>query len=426
MVFVRYPGHYKSDPKVKSTMLQGVCEYAVHLTRIGASIEVSHAMVDYRPQGYVATRHAGWTNVIDNLQRHTPTERVMKPDGQALRNEQKSRAMLMELISRFTKPSDIVVDLFGGTFSTATACLELPQPRKFMGCEMDEEAYELGRRQSVIPVLIRRILDESISSTAPVRVKASFLKDHRRMVQPYREHDPAWRPPSGLPAFQTLPSHMLRFLSITSGFSKISEDAGGVPVSSWSALALAHVQGTDPSVLLALDCVEYGLMVRKSLIKHPSSGRGVFASKPIYQGNTIAYYYGALVYTNLSTRPQYSKLYGLGGMMGVDVKGFRQKAVRCKGPEHDTGGDEWPATYYIVPAPFCAAGFINDAKYMDGDEEMEKKEVPGSCRTNNAKLRMRTSARTIRDIAKYTVCYVVATRDIKIGEEIYMDYRRQY
>lgn len=424
LIIVRQPGHYKTNPTVKSTALAGVCDYLVHLTRVGETLEVSHGMVDYRPQGYVASRHTGWTNVIDNLERLPPNEKVMKPNGNPLRKEQKSRASLMELISRFSKPGDIVVDLFSGTFSTAAACIDLPGPRSFVGCEMDEEACELGKRISVIPALTRRILDGTIKSSATVKTRAAFLLEHRGDVSPHELRDIAWRPPSGLPGFQTLPPHILRFLSITSGYKKIATEAEKVPVSSWTPGALAHLLSTDPTVLLAAECVQVGLTVQASAIKHPAAGRGVFACKPIFQGQMITYYYGAMVYDNLLPRPQSSKLYGLTGMLGVDVKTFRHKAVSLKGPKSDMGGDKWPAKYYVVAAPFCVAGYINDAAYMDGDAELDKKVSGSPRRTVNVKLKMRQTSHTVGAISGHTVCYVVATRDIKVGEELYMDYKR--
>ena len=71
-----------------------------------------------------------------------------------------------------------------------------------------------------------------------------------------------------------------------------------------------------------------------------------------------------------------------------------------------------------------AGGFINNPEYMEGDEEIEKK-GPRGCRTPNVKLRLRSNSETIRDIAKYSVCYIVATRDVKVGKELYMGYNRQ-
>ena len=54
-------------------------------------------------------------------------------------------ALLQELISRFSKKGDIVVDPFGGTFSTAIACFSLPEHRKFVGCEKDTVCFELAQ-----------------------------------------------------------------------------------------------------------------------------------------------------------------------------------------------------------------------------------------------------------------------------------------
>ena len=428
IVMVRYPGHYKNDPSRKTTMLQGICDYAIHMTRTGETTERSHRMVDYNPQGFVSSRHKGWTNVIDNMERLTPGEKVRGLDGSILRNEQKARAGLMELISRFSRPGDVVVDLFAGTFSTAAACLELPKPRVFAGCELDDEAVQLGKRHSIIPVLVRRIQEGGISCSDEVRQHANFLMDHRNPYASFRIHDPSWMPPPGLPAYQTVPSHLLNFLATASGYSKFSTDAKNAPVSSWTPAAIAQVQSTDPRTLLAVECVQLGLSVEKSRIRHPDAGLGVFARRTIAEGEVIAHYYGALVYDNISTRPQRSKLYGLSGMLGVDSSTFKRKAISLTGPHPGEPGAKWPANYYIVPAPFCVAGFVNDPEYMDGDEEIALSRDENTRRTANSKIKSRRThlpEDTVDEMVKYTQCYVIATRKIKYGEEIYFSYNRK-
>lgn len=58
-----------------------------------------------------------------------------------LHAEQKSIAVLKEIISRFSQAGDVGVDLFDGTFSTAVACFDLPEHRKFVGCEKQKRWY---------------------------------------------------------------------------------------------------------------------------------------------------------------------------------------------------------------------------------------------------------------------------------------------
>jgi len=51
-------------------------------------------------------------------------EAVANPAGGRMRKEQKSVVMLGELVRRYSNVGDLVVDLYGGTFSTALACFQ--------------------------------------------------------------------------------------------------------------------------------------------------------------------------------------------------------------------------------------------------------------------------------------------------------------
>ena len=58
---------------------------------------------------------------------------------------------LLQEISRLSLPGDIIVDLFGGTFSLAVACLTLEEEehkplRTFVGTESDKECFEVALR----------------------------------------------------------------------------------------------------------------------------------------------------------------------------------------------------------------------------------------------------------------------------------------
>ena len=424
IVFVRHPGHYKTDPSKKTTMLHGICDYAVHLTRVGATLAESHEMVKYESANYVSSRHKAWTNVIDNMERHAPGELVRKKDGTLLRTEQKTTAALKELISRFSHPGDIVVDLFAGTFATASACLSLPQPRRFVGCDFDEEACEVGTKLCVLPALLRSIVNKHIQLDDETVGKAEYLTTHRR----YRDvppRDREWRPPAGLHAFQSLPSHILAFIATDYGSVQVESELKGQPVSRWKDDLLGYLQTVDPKVLRGVECSHLGLCVSKSLIRHPSAGLGVFALRKFRKSELVAYYYGALVYDSLRNRSQKSKIYGLSGCLGADVHNFTHKAVVLKGPAAKPGHQKWPSKAYIVPPLFCVAGFINGPEYQDGDEEVVKGRDEQTRRTANVKLKRKNLSPTAENLANHTILYVEAARDIAVGEELYMSYIRR-
>jgi len=62
----------------------------------------------------------GNSNVYNQVTQPKGREVVYAGDG-ILHPEQKLVSLLCELIRRFTKPSDVLLDLFAGSFSTADA-----------------------------------------------------------------------------------------------------------------------------------------------------------------------------------------------------------------------------------------------------------------------------------------------------------------
>lgn len=51
----------------------------------------------------------------------------------------------VKVIEAFTQPGELVVDLFGGSFTTAVACQMTG--RNFKGCDIDESCVNLGRKR---------------------------------------------------------------------------------------------------------------------------------------------------------------------------------------------------------------------------------------------------------------------------------------
>ena len=57
------------------------------------------------------------------------------PDGSVIRSEQKALTLMRELVARYSQEGETVMDLFGGTFSTALACFH--EGRKVVSFEKD-------------------------------------------------------------------------------------------------------------------------------------------------------------------------------------------------------------------------------------------------------------------------------------------------
>ncbi|PXF46431.1 DNA adenine methyltransferase YhdJ [Gracilariopsis chorda] len=228
---------------------------------------------------------------------------VKTPDGiytrKRVRPEQKCRALLKQLICRFSQPGDLVVEMFAGTFSTAMACVELPKHRNFVGCEPDKACFEHARNAAIVRF-------------------ASIIREGQRDIEKSQElrkmaHCERWP--------IVIPLHS-------------QWDEAGTPwklgrkkaMDGWLRELQGRMNLENMKSLLAMEAVQYGLGVGKSTIRHEKAGVGVFATRRIAAGEVVCYFYGTLVYHDLSNQKEVHKTYGE-GVMGVTKDRFRKYAV---------------------------------------------------------------------------------------------------
>ena len=293
-----------------------------------------------------------------------------------LRAEQKPILLLQELISRFSQPGDVVVDFFAGTFSTAAACLTLPNHRRFVGCEKDNDCFKQAQGK-----LVNRF--------------AEFVSDHRSVTdfvvpddillscsrlfaaEPSRSllHR-SWAAPSSLPQFQRFPIHIMNYMSGILQQPRFIKDHFLCTVQEWPPSikqTFDHLQVND---LLQVEGASYNVVVAPSTIKHPMAGKGLFAGRSFDVDDVICYYYGTLVYTDLENETSKTRLYGDAGLMGVSGSRFRHYAMQVK-----TSGTAFNAvqnfrhgerSVFVVPPPFFVGSYINYYRYEAGDEDFEK------------------------------------------------------
>ena len=77
----------------------------------------------------------------------------------------------MDLIEKFTKKQDLVVDPFGGTYPVFKACLKLSHHRRFVGCDLDVDRL-FHVEDNLIKIYGRQILSEDSDSKPPdVKIK---------------------------------------------------------------------------------------------------------------------------------------------------------------------------------------------------------------------------------------------------------------
>ena len=422
-----------SFPGTISCSLRSTCEFAVHLKKNGLSFSEEEQMVDYRHHNYVASTYAATRNIINNVRWLLPGEqlRVPKRDGtgtEALRTEQKPLGLLRELISRFSKPRDLVVDLFGGTFSTAVACFTIPQHRRFAGCEPDESCFKVAEENTVFRFATAifdkssdiTLSDDFATAAALVRrgKKANLNGDHR------------WSAPKGFPLYQKLPPHIISALASSWNDSKVMVKLLNRPVHLWTREHQGLLQQADTNLLRVVDATNCGVYTAKSSIRHTEAGLGCFASRSFNPDEVIGAYYGTIVYHDLGKRKEKYKTYG-DGIMGVTPDRFRRTAMQI-----DVRTTSFPQVrellngrkaICVVPAPFAATAFVNDYRYHEDDEDYQawKNNELSFVRRPNVKFLLSKSD-IIRsdDLQEYNLLQLRACELINHGEELFADYQK--
>ena len=453
---VNAPGHYNSYPGKFSTSFMSVTTKAIHAVRRGAG-DLQNSLVEYKNYGYIPSRYAGFCNVLDNVPRMEPGEplRMTRPGDRSssmVRAEQKSVRLLQELVSRLSLPGDIVVDLFGGTFSLAVACLTLEEEgskplRTFVGTESDKECFEVALR-NLDEVFARVLLTAKHPDTffGPYIPTAKHIEDARLLLahagyksitETTTANVSRWKPPADLPVLSVLPPWIMRHLSTLWRDTSLARTLLNRPYHTWPRSLAAKLHTVDRDNLLAVEENHCQVYIAKSNIKHPDAGDGLFANRRFARGDLICTYYGMLLYRNLNPPREnggsesQAKTYG-DGVLAVTLDQFNRLCMRLPISEHaiwtdpSTGKEHRIEQVYVVPFLSCVGAKINDARYTERDGERIKS-TPR--RTPNARVepkRINRPASKLRHLYEMDALRIIATDTIAVDQEIYLDYGKEY
>lgn len=208
--FKRARGVYNQDPRVARLHHANVREEAVQFWRRGLPWNNMRAKVDYFNNETVLATLSGFpgfctdtTNIAripeEEIFYMTCAEKQAKAKREGLREpplrisgqgrpsmwrpEQKSIATMEMIVSRFSKPNSLVVDLFAGTLDTAKACLSLFSHRRVVVCENDPDVLNASF-PSLVAIFARQVLNpESDLATSTGACKGSceaFLNAYGR------------------------------------------------------------------------------------------------------------------------------------------------------------------------------------------------------------------------------------------------------
>lgn len=117
------------------------------LREMGVNFKEAFDIVSSAGQVYASSKFPVHTNIINNVPKLSARERFYrtyykfgdKQKKTALdpATRAKSIFLMKVFIARFLQPSDIEVDLFGGTFTTVIVALNIPDMRVFVRCDAD-------------------------------------------------------------------------------------------------------------------------------------------------------------------------------------------------------------------------------------------------------------------------------------------------
>lgn len=425
--YTRARGNYCQDPRARNVGFISMVEVAVHFWKRGVPRQVMLNMVQYdTPHRYVPATQPGWVNVVDNIPRPDPDEVVYDTQtGRSrrlkMRAEQKSVRWMMDIIARMTRPGDLVVDFTAGTFPVMKACMQLPQHRRFIGCDKDHHCVAAAS-PSVVFTFAKQIWNPSsdIEGNASVKEAARIFMEAFSASQAFQRRK-LWVAPKGLPHMQAVPAHIMSYLVTLHADTGLGASFRRIPPDLWPAKWATRFREADVAALRAAEAVALGVRVQPSTIMHDNAGLGLFTTKSFGARECIGYYYGALVYRSLADEGiTCQKQYGE-GPLAVTPERFQDRAMDTCFRVKDDNDQEHPV--WIVPAPFCVTQYINDGRYLPEDKEINSS-TP-TRRRNNVEI-VCSDIHSVQDLRMCNVIMVVSRRNITAGEELFTDYGSEY
>ena len=433
LTFVKSSSAYPTPDK-KDLRHSNIVQLAIHFWRKGIPQQDALKKVNYDTAPSLPSPYPAWTNVLSAVPPLQKEEIVyVEVDNyggnttsttkEMLREDQIPIGLIQELTKKFSRKGDLVLDPFSGTFSVFKACMLLDEHRRCIGGDIDEECV-LHCESILIEIYARQLLNTSSDlntsdETQLQSARALFSELERLKI---KKRASAWDVPTGLSAVQNFPPYIVQYLCTFHKDMSLFEKGVATPMLQWSSEWNRRLNEMDPNVLLAHECTQRNIFIKKSLINSPLSGLGVFAGKTFAEGDIIGFYYGGIVYGDIGKKVMLSRTYGE-GVLAVNPSQFNKWSISIRHEFISTNGDKFCG--WIFPAPFCASRYINDARYHESDKSTpdERKKNP---RTSNVEFVVDRKARLNRDFERYNVVSIKTTRTVKVGEELYMDYGIDY
>lgn len=281
--FIRSSGNFLHNPAGRRLTHMSMCEMAFPAWRNGKTVSESLQSVDYSRGGYITSSLPGWTDTIDNIPRLTTSEKIytdkLCPHNKRplmLRPEQKSEALMMTLVEKYSQPGDLVFDPFGGALTTGRACLLLNKHRRCIVSDNDTACF----KYAVIPlvtVFAKQLLNplSDITGTDELKATATFFLQRLQSIV-VRRFKNTWNVSGGKPLIQVFPTDILHFVSSCFRDFSLYNYYRSIPYHNWVPLWRSRLNKTNPEIIMAHELSKWNLELRPSSI--PNGSLGVFTS----------------------------------------------------------------------------------------------------------------------------------------------------
>lgn len=264
----------------------------------------------------------------------------------------------------------------------------------------------------------------------------------------------------------------------------------GEPVDQWPAQLRCQLSVEDTMALRDQDAASNGLYVARSQLGGGTAGVGVFAARPFFRGDIVASFYGAIVYTSLGQQETKTARYAVAelGSHAPTAKDFRDRALAVRlrssitlhpageadaavtrpsgrsglrsagtiadgagssgmstassvswsvaGGGHDPVSAQGGMTHrgtvvkqvYVVPAPYCVAGLVNDPRALSPIDTARERASGDGRALYNAQFILQNDdgIGSCTDLIDPGYVTVQACRTIAVDEEVLVDYGTEY
>lgn len=211
--------------------------------------------VDYSAGDGRNSEHPRWTTEKSHVGRFPRDGWSWRGDrNTGIRAERKSVEMKTTIVRKFRRGGDLLMDSCAENLSTAKACLILPCHIRFFRCDIDGECIEEATSSQGLVFANQTLNSESyiqVSDGVELACKLHVSAEGRKRVCQIRD---LWVPPAEMPLTETLPYHLLHFISPYQTEYSLYNKYAQRGLNEFSDIWRSRLKEADPKALLSAEC----------------------------------------------------------------------------------------------------------------------------------------------------------------------------